>query len=136
MGSVQDLFEAVSKYSRPAVIVLPPRYVHMDVSQRLLTLPTTGNFRRLTDRLGSEQWAKQLVERYGPIAKLSAPFGVSIQFDNSTPMSLPVNLQRTWLHVYDPKALYSITIKDQEFWEKSMSKFKYVRALPLRPVAC
>ncbi|KAI0816956.1 cytochrome P450 [Trametes gibbosa] len=64
-----------------------------------------GNFRQLTDRLGSERWTKQLVGAYGPISKLTAPFG------------------HLWLHVYDPRALYSITIKDQEIWEKRMSSF-------------
>lgn len=44
----------------------------------MLTSPAIGNFRLLTDRLGSEQWTKKLVERYGPIVKLTAPFGVSV----------------------------------------------------------
>ena len=32
----------------------------------------------------------------------------------------------TWLHVYDPKALHSIAIKDQDIWSKNSTSFKYV----------
>ncbi|KAI0648581.1 cytochrome P450 [Trametes meyenii] len=64
-----------------------------------------GNYLQLTDRLGGENWTKNVAQTYGPAFKLSAPFG------------------QTWLFVYDPKAMYSVAIKDQEAWEKNLTNF-------------
>ncbi|RDX41898.1 cytochrome P450 [Lentinus brumalis] len=49
----------------------------------------------------NEEWKKELVETYGPVARLRGPFAT------------------IWLHVYDPKALYNIAIKNQDIWSKN-----------------
>ncbi|KAI0697071.1 cytochrome P450 [Cerioporus squamosus] len=67
--------------------------------------PTSGSFLKgnvhhlMNPR--NEEWRKELVETYGPVSRLSGPFG------------------STWLHIYDPKALYHIAIKDQDIWTKN-----------------
>ncbi|KAI1787726.1 cytochrome P450 [Ganoderma leucocontextum] len=61
-----------------------------------------GNTQQLTGR-HSNEWNKHLAETYGPLSRLTGPFS------------------RTWINVYDPKALYSITIKDQDVWLKNAS---------------
>ncbi|KAI0761522.1 cytochrome P450 [Trametes elegans] len=70
------------------------------------------NVHQLNGRHGAEQWFKQLAETYGLLTTIAAPFG------------------RTWLHVYDPKALYAITIKDQDVWGKSMQNFNKLLIVP------
>ncbi|KAI0669335.1 cytochrome P450 [Trametes maxima] len=64
-----------------------------------------GNYLKLTDRLGWENWTKYVAQTYGPVSRLGAPFG------------------KTWLFVYDPKAMYSVAIKDQDAWEKNLTNF-------------
>ncbi|TBU47494.1 cytochrome P450 [Dichomitus squalens] len=59
-----------------------------------------GNIQQLSGR-HSNEWVAHLAETYGALSKITGPFG------------------RPWLHVYDPKALYSITIKDQDIWLKN-----------------
>ncbi|RPD55386.1 cytochrome P450 [Lentinus tigrinus ALCF2SS1-7] len=59
-----------------------------------------GNFHHLANP-HNEKWSEELVRTYAPVAKLTGPFG------------------QIWLHVYDPKALYSIVIKDQDVWAKN-----------------
>ncbi|PIL33317.1 cytochrome P450 [Ganoderma sinense ZZ0214-1] len=59
-----------------------------------------GNTQQLMGR-HSNEWNKQTAETYGPLSRLTGPFA------------------RTWLNVYDPKALYSIAIKDQDIWLKN-----------------
>ncbi|KAM5533683.1 hypothetical protein V8D89_012650 [Ganoderma adspersum] len=59
-----------------------------------------GNTEQLMGR-HSNEWNRQNAETYGPLSKLTGPFG------------------HTWINVYDPKALYSIAIKDQDVWQKN-----------------
>ncbi|KAM5533689.1 hypothetical protein V8D89_012656 [Ganoderma adspersum] len=59
-----------------------------------------GNMEQLMGR-HSNEWNRQNTETYGPLSKLTGPFG------------------HTWINVYDPKALYSIAIKDQDVWQKN-----------------
>ncbi|KAM5535768.1 hypothetical protein V8D89_010582 [Ganoderma adspersum] len=59
-----------------------------------------GNIEQLMGR-HSNEWNRQNAETYGPLSRLAGPFS------------------RTWLNVYDPKALYSIAIKDQDIWLKN-----------------
>ncbi|KAM5533699.1 hypothetical protein V8D89_012666 [Ganoderma adspersum] len=59
-----------------------------------------GNMEQLMGR-HSNEWNRQNAETYGPLSKLTGPFG------------------HTWINVYDPKALYSIAIKDQDVWQKN-----------------
>ncbi|KAI1782173.1 cytochrome P450 [Ganoderma leucocontextum] len=64
-----------------------------------------GNTQQLMAR-HSNEWNKHLAETYGPLSRLTGPFS------------------RTWINVYDPKALYSIAIKDQDVWLKNASAAK------------
>ncbi|KAI0737451.1 cytochrome P450 [Daedaleopsis nitida] len=63
-----------------------------------------GNMPQLLGR-HSEGWTKELIDTYGSVCTLYGPYG------------------SRWLHVYDPKALYSIAIKDQDSWCKSAGRF-------------
>ncbi|KAH9923760.1 cytochrome P450 [Epithele typhae] len=59
----------------------------------------TGNVHRMRSR-HSIKYRKHVTDTHGPLFKLAGPYGAE------------------WLYIYDPKALYSITIKDQDVWGK------------------
>nr|BED42990.1 cytochrome P450 monooxygenase [Trametes versicolor] len=59
-----------------------------------------GNVPEITNR-DSWKWWKDLVETYGPVSKLQGMFGARV------------------LHVSDPKAMYSVLIKDVELYPKN-----------------
>ena len=81
-----------------------------------------GNYVQFTDK-NSAEWVKHLVQTYGPACSLNGPNGVSCSSELHIQPSHP-SLQSTWLHVYDPKALHSIAIKDQDVWVKNTGNFK------------
>ncbi|TBU29234.1 cytochrome P450 [Dichomitus squalens] len=59
----------------------------------------SGNVEQLLARDNAE-WLTGFLDSYGPVAKINGFFGAR------------------WLHVYDPKALHSIYVKDQESYSR------------------
>ncbi|KAH9923757.1 cytochrome P450 [Epithele typhae] len=59
----------------------------------------TGNVHRMRSR-HSIEYRRHVTDTHGPLFKLAGPYGAE------------------WLYIYDPKALYSIAIKDQDVWGK------------------
>ncbi|KAM5535780.1 hypothetical protein V8D89_010594 [Ganoderma adspersum] len=77
-----------------------------------------GNIEQLMGR-HSDEWNRQNAETYGILRSYG---GVVKQLTAAGEHKCNI---RTWLNVYDPKALYSIAIKDQDIWLKKTTRAKY-----------
>lgn len=78
-----------------------------------------GNVIEVTDRNSWKRW-KELVEAYGPVSRLQGMFGV--RFRTILPAASFIlfcrSLKTRLLHISDPKAMYSVLIKDVELFPK------------------
>ena len=68
------------------------------------------------------EWLTSFLDSYGPVAKVNGFFGVCDTLSLSA-LSFGKNImqqiaQARWLHVYDPKALHSVHVRDQESYDR------------------
>ena len=85
----------------------------------------------------NREFVKNVVETYGPVAKLQLFLGVGI-FNSVHDVGTHVTprFQTKLLHVYDPKALHSVFVKDQDHFDRGVVALAYVPAIMFSPTSC
>ena len=72
------------------------------------------------------------IETYGPVAKIHGFFGASCRLYSKNYSPRPDHrrpaLQARFIHTYDPKALHSVHVKDQESYDRGPQTILYVHA--------
>ena len=72
------------------------------------------------------------IETYGPVAKIHGFFGASCRLYSKNYSPRPDRrrsaLQARFIHTYDPKALHSVHVKDQESYDRGPQTILYVHA--------
>ena len=112
----------VRQHIRAGIRVFVGRYVCYFALCRVIIAHTgvgwTGNILQLFAR---DNWdfVRDVVETYGPVAKLQLFLGVSVFLLSIAPALIQLPSSQTkWLHVYDPKALHSVFVKDQDHFDR------------------